>query len=102
MKGMHLYAQEKGIMAPPPGTLIRAHVHMRDSAFTRSHVKPDHEEKPCKAYDARAQKHEKTFFDFAGSVELRVGALISDRELLSAVFDARARYNTYLELPEPL
>jgi len=50
MKGKRLYAQEKGIMAPPPGTLIRAHVHMRDSAFTRSYTKPDHEEKPCKAF----------------------------------------------------
>jgi len=28
MKGMRLYAQEKDTMAPPPGTLIRAQVHM--------------------------------------------------------------------------
>jgi len=57
MKGMRLYAQEKGIMAPPPGTLIRAHVHMRDSAFTRSHAKPDREEKPYKAYDSSKQNN---------------------------------------------
>jgi hypothetical protein len=57
MKGMRLYAQEKGTMAPPPGTLIRAHVHMRDSAVTRIYAKPDHEEKPCKAYDSSKQNN---------------------------------------------
>jgi hypothetical protein len=45
MKGMRLYAQEKGTMAPPPGTLIRAHVHMQDSAFTGSYATPDRDGK---------------------------------------------------------
>ncbi len=33
------------------------------------------------------EKHEKAFVDFAESVEVKVGALISDGELLSAVFE---------------
>jgi len=40
-----------------------------------------------KRFWASLEKHEKTFVDFAGSVEVKVGALISDRELLSAVFE---------------
>lgn len=44
-------------MAPPPGTLVRADVHMRDSAFMRSYAKPDHEETACKAYDSSKQNN---------------------------------------------
>jgi hypothetical protein len=40
-----------------------------------------------KLFWASLEKHEKTFADFAGSVEVKVDALISDRELLSAVFE---------------
>jgi len=40
-----------------------------------------------KLFWASLEKHEKTFAEFAGSVEVKVDALISDRELLSAVFE---------------
>jgi hypothetical protein len=40
-----------------------------------------------KQFQVSLEKHKKTFIDFAENVEVKVDALISDRELLSAVFE---------------